>query len=110
MLCLSLMREMKGCFVCGEDHLACEEHSREKISIEIERLKAKYPTALISIEDLASIYQMDETDEEGENNEDVGDQMKWAQGENASDIFITALEGKDIEQHLQCRHSCMGGV
>lgn len=44
------------------------------MSTAIERLKANHITALLTVEDGASIYRVDKTDEEGETYEDIDHQ------------------------------------
>lgn len=44
---------MKGCFVCGKDHRSNDRHNREEVTEAINKLKARYPTALLTVEDLA---------------------------------------------------------
>lgn len=74
-LCLFWIQELKGCFVCDEDHPARQRHNRREISAKIDRLKARHPTELLAVEDLSSMNQMNETGEVEEKNEDFDDQV-----------------------------------
>lgn len=54
----SWMRGVKGCFVYGADHMARTNHSREEVKTAINKLKAKYPQTLLTIEDLSAVVNM----------------------------------------------------
>lgn len=86
------MRGVKDCVVCGKDHLAQQRRSKEKICAAIEHLKEIHPTTLLTVEDLSSIYQIDETDEEEQITEEFDEQVQWDQENNESDVFIAALK------------------
>jgi len=51
------LAQQKGCFVCKKNHRARDYHSRQEVSHAIEKLKKKYPSALITIEDLSMVVQ-----------------------------------------------------
>lgn len=61
----SWMRGNEGHFVSGEIHLARQHQSRNEVTDAIERLKARQPTALLTVDDLAAVCQMMEL-EKGE--------------------------------------------
>lgn len=63
-------------------------------------MKTRHPLALFTIEDLSSIYQIDESNEEEEINEEFDDQVQWAQADDKADIFIAALEENQFKQHF----------
>lgn len=71
------MRDVIRCFVRGAQHLTCQRHRTEKISISIGRLEAKHPTTLLTVDDLAEIYVMDETDNEVNDDNDLVDYVEW---------------------------------
>lgn len=67
------MRGVRGCFVCGRSHRANEHHPRDEVTAAINRLKARHPRALITVDDLAFLannyLNMDEDDDEEEDPE-----------------------------------------
>lgn len=48
----SWLRGVKGCFVCGRDHMTNENNSRAEVIAAIERLKKNHPSTLVSLADL----------------------------------------------------------
>lgn len=58
-----------------QDYLEKQRCNSEEISTTIECLKRRQLTELLNREDMASIYQMAETDEEMETDEEFDDQM-----------------------------------
>lgn len=52
------MRGVRGCFVCGQDHRANTRYSRDEVTAAINKLKAKHPAALLTVEDFSSIINM----------------------------------------------------
>lgn len=65
----------KGRFDCSENHLAHRRHSREKIFAAIERLKTGHPTVLLTVGEFSYIYQIEDTYEKEETNEEFHDQV-----------------------------------
>lgn len=59
------MHGVKCWFFCGENHLSKKCPGREEVLKTIEQLKAKHPTAFLTVEDLAKSSQMDKS-EQGE--------------------------------------------
>lgn len=90
----------KRCLVCGESHYARRRHGRGEVSEAIERLKGKHPTVLLTVEDLAKIYQMDELGEKEGNDRDFDGHLEWAEEEEHTVGRFSASEGKKIEQHV----------
>lgn len=45
----------KGCFVCKQDHRARDHHSQKEVSEAIEKLKKNYPSAMVTVDDVAMI-------------------------------------------------------
>lgn len=52
------MTVVKGGFVRGQDHCARQRHTRDEVSAAINKLEAKHPTALLTVENLSSIYSV----------------------------------------------------
>lgn len=44
----SLMQAVRGCFVCGKDHLEVQRHHTDKIGNATKRLKAIHPSVLLT--------------------------------------------------------------
>lgn len=76
------MRGVKGCYVCEEDYLAWRRHGMEDISEDIDRLRARQPNALLAIDDLAVIFELDGADKEIAAEEGRDDHVQWAQEED----------------------------
>lgn len=58
------MKELKECFVCWQGHLVMQRQIRDKVTAGIKKLKEKHSTALLTVEDLSSIYSLiDHSDE-----------------------------------------------
>lgn len=98
--CISWLRGVSGCFVFREDQFARKWHIRQERLFAVESLKAKYTTVFFTAEGLACTLRMDKTDGEGESNEDLDDQLRWAQGEDKLDILAAALEAKDVDLYF----------
>lgn len=96
----SWMRGVRGCVACGEDHLAQQRHGGEEVSKAMKRLKAKHPTYLFTVDHLATIHQMDQSEETEGNDRDLGDHVEWVKKEEHAVIFFAPSEGKNIEQHF----------
>lgn len=43
---------------------------------------------------------MEETDEKGATIDVIDDQNQWAQAEDESEVFVSALEGNELEQRF----------
>lgn len=56
------LRGVRGCFVCGKDHLVRHRHPCDEITRAIDKLKAKAPMALLTVSDLAAIQAMQDDD------------------------------------------------
>lgn len=108
-LCLLSMRDVKGCFVCSKDHLDCERHGSEEISEAIERVNAKQPTAVFTIEDLATTYEIDGTADKVEDDEELDDHVQWVEDDVDNFAFIDTLVASNIEQHLTMSEILHGG-
>lgn len=63
------MRGVKGCLVCGKQNREKHYHPREEVSEAIKRWKQRHPTALITVEDLETIF----TQDEGQGSDGVSD-------------------------------------
>lgn len=72
------MRGAKGCFVCDKDHQDNTRHSRDEVTKAIDKLKAKQPHALLSVEDLATVFNMSSFSSEDEDSSDEA--VQWAEG------------------------------
>ena len=48
---------IKGCWVCGQGHLARFKHTREEVSKALDRLREKHPSAMLTVEDVALITE-----------------------------------------------------
>lgn len=100
----SWMKGVKGCFVCGKDHLANSRHSREEVTAAIEKLKAKPPRALLTVDDLHSVVNMaiQESDEDIDHSSDG--EVMWNQEDSdsaESDIaYMAASDAKAVETAL----------
>lgn len=51
---------VKNCYISGKDHLARKSQKSEDIKSALDKLKAKHPTALLTVRNLGSVYYMDE--------------------------------------------------
>lgn len=91
---------VKRCFVFARKHLACRIHGREELSEATERLKAKYPTVLLTVENLAGIYEMNGTDNEVEHYEELEDYVQLVEGEATNMPFIASTYAREFEQHF----------
>lgn len=78
------MRGVKGCFVCGRDHRAKTRHPREEVTAAINRLKSKHPTAWLTVDDLAAVFDMAMVDDESNPNKEPDAQ--WAEDDELGDI------------------------
>lgn len=71
------MRDVKGCLVCVQLHMANYQHPREEVTAAINKLKEKFPIALITVSDMAFLVDVCTSD----NGEDGGDNefvAEWA--------------------------------
>lgn len=59
------MLGVRGCFVCGQSHIANDRHTREEVTAAINTLKANLPATLIMISDLAFILDLCPPDQVG---------------------------------------------
>lgn len=99
------MRGVKGCFVCGKDHRANKKHPRDEFTLAINRLKAKHPSALLTIEDMHSVIMMAQTDDENDgSNEDDDANAMWLESDDddeKSDLAYICTHGlKDVQMSL----------
>lgn len=60
--CSLRMQGIKGCFVCGQSHLARHPHNRAEIADAIKRHKSKHWLALLTLEDLRGLYAIIKVD------------------------------------------------
>lgn len=94
------MCAVKGCFVCGKDHLARQLHARSEITEAIEKLKAQHYTSLLSAEILAAFLDRSGMDGKGQFKISE-DWIQRASVENDDEWSITLVpreEGAGIEQ------------
>ena len=82
------MKGVKGCFVCGQDHRANTRHSREEVSESIEKLKAKHPQALLTVEDLAYIVDLVSSPDEEESEDDMTQWVDENNGGFEEDVHV----------------------
>lgn len=45
--------------LCSKNPLSWQRHNKEDIKTAFDKLEAKYPTAIRTVEDLAAVYDMD---------------------------------------------------
>ena len=91
------MRGVKGCFVCGQDHMANNRHSREEVTAAINRLKSRHPSALLTIEDLSSVVNM-VNDNDIDQDKDDGNVMWNEEGDESEDSDITYMLRTDADE------------
>lgn len=73
---LDMVEGVKGCSVCGKQHRGNDKYSREEVNSAAAELKAKHPTALLTVVNLAFITNLCTDNEAG----DVEDPIEeWAQ-------------------------------
>lgn len=58
------MWDVNGCFVCRKYHLVRPHHNGYGIKTAIRKLKAEHQTALLTVEKLAAVYDVDEAGDE----------------------------------------------
>lgn len=68
-VCPEWNRGVIGCFVCGRYHRDNSRHSREEVTEAVNKLKARHPQALLTVEYLVSVVDKEE-DSSGEDNGD----------------------------------------
>lgn len=93
---------VKGCFVCGKDHLARTRHGKDEITKAIDKLRSNHPSALLTVEDLAFVIDMvmTETDEKDSSDEDY---VKWIdedQEDPPTAFLMTEKDASSIEKKL----------
>lgn len=71
------MRGVKQCFVCRKARFTRQRHNRKKIRTAINKLKAKKPTTLHTVEDLDAVYDIDEAGDEQLTNGDSNCLQWW---------------------------------
>ena len=93
------MRGVKGWFVCSKNYRANDKHPRHEVSAAIKRLKEKHPEALITVEDLDSIFHADDEDTV---DEDTQDEVRGVHDDSEdSDLaYWTIQQGMEIEANL----------
>lgn len=68
-------RRERVCFVCGQEHRARTRHSREEVTDAINKLKARHPSALLTVEESQHVMNMaiesDEDDGHDNNEQEV---------------------------------------
>lgn len=69
----SCTREIKVHFLCGLDHFARWQHSRDDGTAAIERLNEKYPAALLTVKEMSVIHEAVEV----ENEEEAKYESEW---------------------------------
>lgn len=112
------MRGIKECFICRQDHLARHLHNKENTAGAVEGLKLKYPSALLTVEDLSGKYAIMKVDDY----ETAGMSSEWVQraDEGRTDYENIALfvskEGGQIGQcfplsaFVHGRNTCSGDI
>lgn len=95
-------------FVCSQEHFAYLRHNEEKLSNAIVRFNETHSIALLNVKDLASLYQIKQTNEEGTNNSNVDDQLQWAMIKFDSNFFIAASKGKEKRNIFEYRNLNIG--
>lgn len=73
----SWLRGVKGCFVFGQNHMENDKHPREEVRTAIKKLGDKYPSALLSLDDVSGIHELCE---EGQMDDDDAE-VQWAEEE-----------------------------
>lgn len=89
------LRNVRGCFVCGKLHRANEKDPRHEVTAAIRRLKANHPSALLTISDLETIQNMQDSQAQGSDKEAA--EVQWAEDddlEDEADAFYIQLEEK----------------
>lgn len=71
------MKGVKGCFICGQDHMEDEKHITEDLKAAINKMKPNYQRALLSIDKMAAVVERTMCDEEVEDE----DNDRWLQYE-----------------------------
>lgn len=92
----SWMKGVKGCFVCGGDHMANTRHNTEDVTEAINRLKANHPSALLTVEDLSNV--MDMVKPHDDNNNVNTENVRWVEddAEDSDLSFMTIEEAKKV--------------
>lgn len=85
----SCLRGIKGCFLCGQGYRANENHKREELSAEIERLKKKHASAFLTVADLDAVYEMGDVSHH--ELEDHEYQTECAEEDTDDDEFIEEM-------------------
>lgn len=100
----SWMQGVKVCFVYGRDHRANTEHSPEEVTAAIQRLKAKHPSALLTVEDLHSIVNMAIDEEEQDSRNEDSDEVLWNEDsdddENSELVYMAVEDLESVERSL----------
>lgn len=91
----SCFRGLSRSFVCGEAHRATDKHPRDQFTTAIGRLKDKHPTALITVEELDAIYNMDAIESPSEDLEEG--EVQWLNEDNDSEVEMACLSVEDAE-------------
>lgn len=99
------MAGVKGCWVCGRTHQAATEHTKNEIISPINKIRARQPSAAITVDDLAMITsEFTESGEEGDNKpEDSSDNIVYSDDETHIGMYIIHDEletHKSDEQYL----------
>ena len=78
------MKGVNGCFVCSGDHRAKARHRSEEVTAAIDKRKGRYPTALLTVEELSNVVEMFAPGNEGNNvhKGDDTDEVKWVEDED----------------------------
>lgn len=101
----SWMRGVKFFFECGQDDVARQRLSRDEVTVAIERMKARHPKPLLTVDDMPKIDELMKQD----NREKTGNEsesVQRAQDAHSDDERIALLaleEGEAIEQCLALR-------
>lgn len=86
------MKNVKGCFVCGEDNRSNPRQSKEKVSEAVRKFKVKHPQALLTVEDISCVVNMVMVDANMKEDEET----RWAEEEDdddsSSDIAFMAFD------------------
>ena len=89
------LSKVKGCWVCGEEHLAHRFHSKEEVDKAVKRLKAD--KAFVSIEDASTIFTAEAEHEQAASS----DESDWESDESNEAHVLIADSCKDLNSEIQ---------
>lgn len=94
----SLLKGIKGCYVCGRDHNARSRHTQEEVKAAVEKLKKKHPTAMLSVEDLAFITNELTCDVDENPAPEDGDQNIFSDSDEDSNVVYVAEDTLNLNK------------